>query len=300
MTEIKNNKNDLNAPNPSKLRISTMTATCKLGSSVDLENLYKNVEINSFLTYIDFGGFPPRGFNPKNISEKKANKKKVFYNQITAILQLMPGITINVKLFNNGAISMTGLKDEEYGIEAINKFANVINGVGDNKCKLSNFNIVLINSDYHIGYEVKRDILHQMLIKQFKIYSSYEPCIYPGVNSKYFWNEDYKNKEYIGRCYCTKTCEGKGSGKGNGNCKKITISTFQSGSVIITGARNKEQIKNAYDFINNIFKKYYSILKKENAPFLELEDTNIKQTKKVEDNIVYLKKSNIKILYQKE
>ena len=31
----------------------------------------------------------------------------------------MPGITINVKLFNNGAISMTGLKDDKYGIEAI-------------------------------------------------------------------------------------------------------------------------------------------------------------------------------------
>lgn len=300
MTELKNIKNDLNTPNPSKLRISTMTATCCLGETIDLEKLYKNVEINSFLTYIDFGGFPPKGFNPKNISEKKASKKKVFYNQITTILQLMPGITINVKLFNNGAISMTGLKDDKYGIEAIEKFSKIINEVCDLNCKLSDFNIVLINSDYHIGYEIKRDILHQILIKNFKIYSSYEPCIYPGVNSKYFWNEDYKNNEYIGRCYCTKSCEGKGNGRGNGNCKKITISTFQSGSVIITGARNKEQIKNAYDFINNIFRKYYDILKKENAPFLELEDTNVKQTKKVEDSIVYLKKSNIKILYQEE
>ena len=78
MTELKNIKNDLNTPNPSKLRISTMTATCCLGETIDLEKLYKNVEINSFLTYIDFGGFPPKGFNPKNISEKKASKKRYF------------------------------------------------------------------------------------------------------------------------------------------------------------------------------------------------------------------------------
>ena len=43
-------------------------------------------------------------------------------------------------------------------------------------------------------------------------------------------------------------------------CKKITISIFQSGNIIITGARSLEQINDAYSFINKVLKKDYSLL----------------------------------------
>ena len=75
--------------------------------------------------------------------------------------------------------------------------------------------------------------------------------MYPGVNCKYYWNKAYKDKEFEGKCYCTKKCNGKGSGNGEGDCKKITIACFQSGSVIITGARNKSQLEECYRFIKN-------------------------------------------------
>ena len=56
------------------------------------------------------------------------------------------------------------------------------------------FKIVLINSDFKLNFEIKRSELHQILVNNYKIYSSYEPCIYPGVNIKYFWNKKYNNK----------------------------------------------------------------------------------------------------------
>ena len=65
-----------------------------------------------------------------------------------------------------------------------------------------------------------------------------------------------------GVCQCSKKCNGKGLGKGDGQCKKVTISTFRSGSVIITGARNMLQIKDSYNFINSVFKNHYPELKK--------------------------------------
>ena len=37
------------------------------------------------------------------------------------------------------------------------------------------------------------------------------------------------------------------------NCKKITISAFQSGSIIITGANSIEQIIQSFNFINTIY-----------------------------------------------
>jgi hypothetical protein len=122
---------------------------------------------------------------------------------------------------------------------------------------ICNFSIVLINSDFYGGFKIKRDKLYKILFRN-KYFVSYEPDIYPGVNAKFYWNKttiDTKNK---GICVCKKTCDGKGNGNGDGECKKITIATFQSGNIIITGARNNTQTRDAYDFINKIFKDNYN------------------------------------------
>ena len=46
---------------------------------------------------------------------------------------------------------------------------------------ISNYS-VLINSDRHINYKVKQ-ALHHLLVNQYKIFSTYEPCIYQGVKN---------------------------------------------------------------------------------------------------------------------
>jgi TATA-box binding protein (TBP) (component of TFIID and TFIIIB) len=238
---------------------------------------YTHLELDDHIRFIEYSDKPSRGFHHKFISEKKKKKKKVFYNQIT-ILVVVDGDTNNIKLFNNGSISMTGVKSKETGQKAVvilyEKLKNTRDETGtsvfDNmECEVEHFNVVLINSDYDIGYEIKRSELHQILVTQYKIFSSFEPCIYPGVNSKYFWNTAYLDNEFKGKCYCTTPCNGKGNGNGDGNCKKVTVSAFQSGSVIITGAKTFEQINAAYTFINKIFNTHKSQLKKISASFLD-------------------------------
>ena len=296
-------------PNSTELRVSTMTGVCNLNCEIDLKILYTYLDLNLHkgIKYVEFGNFPTKGIKSKQISEKKAKKKKVFFNQITIVVKLGENES-NIKLFNNGSISMTGLKSEQIGRESvtyliplIKKATQVIddetvNALNSNKCELEDFKIVLINSDFYAGFEIKRSELHHLLLNKYKIFSSYEPCIYPGVNSKFYWNSLYRDKPHIGKCHCTKMCEGKGNGNGDGQCKKITIATFQSGSVIITGARNIDQVHDAYKFINRVFDENYEMLKKQNAPFLDLEDTLDTIKNKPEDNeIIYIKKSNIKL-----
>ena len=36
--------------------------------------------------------------------------------------------------------------------------------------------------------------------------------VFIGINSKFYWNTSYFDKEYEGVCYCTKSCKGKGCG----------------------------------------------------------------------------------------
>ena len=259
---------------PSNLRISTHTATCKLNTNIDLKVIAKNLELDTNIIYIEYANFPVKGVNPKHISAKKLKKKKVFYNQITIIIQPEIVFMNNVKLFNNGSISMTGLKNLDHGKISVNIILDKIRkmvliednvsipALSNSDCKIIDYNIVLINSDFYIGHEIDRPKLHSLLINNYKIFSSFEPCIYPGVNSKFYWNSDYFDKEYVGKCYCNKECSGKGSGKGDGECKTITIAAFQSGSIIITGARNIDQINSAYNFINRIFLRHSKELKK--------------------------------------
>jgi TATA-box binding protein (TBP) (component of TFIID and TFIIIB) len=290
---------ELHLPKP--LRISTRTATSKINSTIDLKILYDNLELDENIKYIEYGIEVCKGESKKILSTKKKEKKKVFFNQITILIKL-DYLYNNIKLFNNGSISMTGVKSEIIGKKSVELlFDKLIDINSRNEIfnteepKIEFYKIVLINSDYDIGYEIKRSELHQILVNDYNIYSSYEPCIYPGVNSKYFWNRKYKNEisyPLNGKCYCDKICTGKGNGNGDGECKKVTISAFQSGSVIITGANSIEQIKDCYDFINKIFKDNYQILKKENPLNLESSNTK-KKMNKIKNNIIYIKKDNI-------
>ena len=240
-----------------------------------------------------------KGENPKKKSNKDRGGK--FYNCLTIIVEPEKGFLNNIKLFRNGAVSGTGIKKEENGLISLNLILKQINTLDvsvfsqndivlDNKnVIISNYSVVLINSDYHINYKVKQLTLHHKLVNDYKIFSTYEPCIYQGVNSKFYWNKDYLDKPgYIkGKCYCDKVCNGKGTGQGDGNCKTITIAIFQSGSVIITGARSLEQIYTAYNFINEIFERHQDELEQESAPFIQ-ESAAPRKTKNI-----YIKKELI-------
>ena len=61
-------------------------------------------------------------------------------------------------------------------------------------------------------------------------------------------------------CECEKFCKGQGSGQGEGECKRITMSIFRTGKIIITGAREMNQIEAAYCFLNKVFEKHHKAI----------------------------------------
>ena len=317
----------INIPQPTELRISTMTAVSTLSTSINLVVLGKylktryddNDELNK-IEYMMYGE-TVRGVHPKGTKKNKG--KKPFYNQATVIIKLDEKKYVNVKIFVNGNLQVTGLKSKDDGeiifdtlIRELTKTHGIIKKEKDGKeidifekaiekpedIKINEFDIMLINSDYFCGYKIEREMLYKIMIQEYGLFSTFEPCIYPGVNIKYYWNNQISDPNYPGVCQCSTKCSGKGDGNGNGHCKKITISAFQSGNVIITGARNLDQIQITYNFINKIFKKYYKELKKIDIPEFddlylsdELDDDNLeKKKKKNKSKVIMIKKSKIK------
>ena len=281
-------------PSPSDLRISTMTAICSINIPVNLNNLKELVvsQNEGLLPYSNM----KLSVKKKKKKLPKTNRKNSFQNQCTFLVELPNHKVVNQKVFKNGNIQMTGLKSETDGLHAIdiliknitdhnNTFEDLIVS-NPSHIKKSDCDIVLINSDYSCGFKIKRDILYNKL-GNYGLYVSYEPDIYPGVNAKFYWNTIYNNTNKPGICNCSISCDGKGTGTGNGQCKKVTISTFQSGNVIITGARNQQQTNDAYAFINKIFKEsYYSLCRSSK------EDIEHSSNKKNIDTF-YINMSNI-------
>jgi len=267
---------------PTPYKISTITATGSINTHVNLPLFYKYIEIidnndtankNDGYMYIEYGKKKAetfcKGFHKKmTVTRRKKQEGKRFDNQATVILRCYKEATdtfncANMKVFRNGNVQMTGLKQPEQGMWALEYLIKSIRDMAirakqDDDCEETvvddidamipnDYQIRLINSDFRIGFAIKRDKLCKLLHSNYGVLSSFEPCIYPGVKIQYCWNTIDPTKS--GTCSCIAPCSGKGTGSGDGQCKRITIAVFQSGCIIITGAQTCKQIDRAYKFI---------------------------------------------------
>jgi TATA-box binding protein (TBP) (component of TFIID and TFIIIB) len=299
------NENEIPPFNPSAYKISTITATGSVNTEVNLDILFDNVPIISYddenkgVVYAEFGSKKSetiyKGYAKKlSITHRKKQEKKRFDNQVTLIFKVVQnGVNnlSNVKVFRNGNVQITGLKTIPQGVIVIddiilvlrniyNKFPDIVKNYDD--LRNSNYQIRLINCDFKLGFEIKRDKLHKLIGNDYNVSCRYEPCIYPGVAIQYNWNQNNVLKDGI--CKCNGKCTGKGSGSGDGNCKRITIAVFQSGCIIITGGQTEEQIQHAYDFICTCIKDNIEGIYKK-AFFLPQPEVKKKK--------IYIKKSSI-------
>lgn len=239
------------------LHVSTMVQIGKLNTNIDLLNLANALDINKNIMYIEYGDNVSKGDNGKKPS-KSDKPRKYFYNQLTIHIfnKTKTNHRINVKIFNNGRIQMTGINNEYQGDETVKIICHEFNlkknesifDTEEDIQSIEELETVLINSDFDIGFPIDREALHRSVI-ECGYYSSYEPCNYPGVNIKYYRNPLRQN---FGICDCEKKCNGKGL---NQTCKKITVAVFKSGKVIITGGRDKSDISVAHKFITEFIQE---------------------------------------------
>lgn len=244
-----------------------MTVTGHLGAIPDLQRLYANC---AFIPYwwpgegvikIEYGN-DRRGLCNEDILHTTGKTKSRFFNQSSLVFRLRLGDgswkETNIKLFKNGGFQMTGVNSEAMARAALTRMIELNSGRGiwTEQPHIAKFDICMMNSDYNVGAAIRRDRLYKILVEEYGLWSTFEPTIYQGVNTKFFWNSARPEGSPPGICSCPQQCEGSGDGHGTGRCKKITISPFRTGSVIITGAKEMRQLEDAYVFLNGLLAKY--------------------------------------------
>ena len=187
---------------PNGVSISTMCANGSLGTKLNLQNIrdYLPLNDNDILT-VKLNQDNIRTLivskKSKRNTKKKTKKSVPFYNQVTVVVRIFEGKTdnlddekkLNLKLFQNGTIQISGLRNIEYANRAVNKLiyrlSQVRGKIIDSKIEdikfveeknnltINNFKIYMINSNYRVNMKIDRSKLYKLLIKK-KIKASYE------------------------------------------------------------------------------------------------------------------------------
>ena len=275
-------------------KVSTITCNADLGLYLNLDIFYENFKINDKFIWIYYPKITDRinfkGIYPKKKRATKKNtvKKNLFDNQVTTIFKHDDNYYPNLKIFKNGNVQITGIKEQSIvqniieliieEIKRINDFEpNVIINNNMDVIGFNKFVIRMINTDFKsymdqtmaTKFLIRRKILHKILISdEYNNKCSFEPGRYHGVKLEYFWNSNKTKMDGI--CVCPKHCFGKGTGYSENNCKKITIAVFESGSVLITGGISFEQIDEAYKYITTILNKHKDEIQKSDLALLLL------------------------------
>ncbi len=243
---------------PEGVKVATMCCSCFLGTKLKLDIIEKYLELSEedILTVKRSKENVRTLIELKKTSKRSAQVKKEggnnFYNSITLIVRVSDGATkkineeprINIKLFKNGSIQMSGCKNIENVNIVLHKIINKLKTVKGklengkieeityveevNKLSINNFKIDMIYCNYKIAMQVDREKLYDLLKKK-KVKCIYEPCIRACVIIKFTPGVD------------------------NPDSKEVSIFIFKKGNIIITGARSRNQVVEAYNYINNIF-----------------------------------------------
>jgi len=273
---------------PAGMGVSTMCASCKLNTLVNIVNIEKYFQLNSddiltvkmnkerLRTIILTKKKPKRQRKNDNKLNHKDTTKNYFYNQITVVMRIDSGPCqdlndapkINIKLFKNGSVQMSGCKSVKNINIVLNKLIyklkeikaimddgklNIIEFIDEpNKISVLNFKIDMINSNYKVNMQIDRDKLYNLLLKK-KIKSSYEPCIRACVIIKFTPCE--QNSEF----------------------KEVSIFVFQKGNIIITGARSRSHIISSYEYMNNILLTHTDEIIKKDDNVLDLYNLYINE-----------------------
>lgn len=240
---------------PSNYQISTMTIVSSFKGepnlNYNLSEIYNNLKLDpQCIQTITFMG------NVRTIqiaSKRKKAVKKVFPNQASFVIFIKDSKnpkTVNLKLFTNGKVQITGcqsITDADYAgkylLDSMRKsdLKNQGPGLSDKVAlpKTTNDQVVLINSNYTIHSRLNLYKLSSLFDNEWKhkknpeiVKNSFDPCNYPGIILKYLYN----------------------------NIHTVSIFIFSTGNINITGAKNTDQLDSAYTFVNKYIKDNFDLV----------------------------------------
>lgn len=208
-------------PEPSWVRITTITMTSKIGSDIDIPTFKANLKKRGGMIRIRNKHSSFSGFEWKM-------KDTSFYNQVT-INYKDHYSTKSVKLFPNGSVQVAGCSNLVDCQRVANQISHVIKTVLEleEAPVLEPPVIQMINTNFSLNCSVNlKKVIAKFEADENEIFDvTFNPDKYSAVKIKF--------EPWPGM-------------------KRVTASIFSTGKVIVTGARTLDEIVGAYEVINRM------------------------------------------------
>jgi hypothetical protein len=200
------------------------------------------------------------GLCKKDLTRYRTKRKGAFYNCFVLMIRLKEGDIfkeVHIKVFNTGKLEIPGIKTDKLLIMALDNLVKLLEPYCTTPLSYNKTNIdtVLINSNFTCNYYINRNKLYHILKYKYKLHVNFDPCSYPGIQVKYYYN---KTNLSTGVCACANRCTKKGKGSGENNCLEISFMVFRTGSALIVGHCDKVILNIVYGFLGDILKEEYN------------------------------------------
>lgn len=250
------------------------------------------------------------GICKKDIMACRIKKKNVFYNCFSLVIRIglenndssciiqdatKPSAReIHVKIFNTGKMEIPGILNNEIFVQSREIILKVLRPLIGDDCDYidgsSGANIpnyvpsssvnVLINSNFNVGFFINREKLHHILrSEKYNLNSSYDPCTYPGVKCKFYYNHNLgldsaekQNGVIADKHSKMKTIISEKT------YIEISIMIFRTGSGLIVGNCSEQVLNYVFEFIARILhNEYHSIYIAKSTPVAKQKTTKIRR-----------------------
>lgn len=197
------------------------------------------------------------GVCKKDILSYRSKKKSAFYNCFVLILRLKYEGEFkesHVKVFNTGKLELPGIQSDDFLKLVLDTLVKILNdSCGIDISYLPNTSeTVLINSNFSSNYFINREKLVSILKTKYNLNTTYDPCSYPGIMSKFYYN----NTKAIQNGKEPSSEEKKKLLK-DGNLKEVSFMIFRTGSVLIVGKCEEKALMDIYTFLKQILHTEY-------------------------------------------
>jgi len=213
------------------------------------------------------------GVSKKDIMSYRCKQKSAFYNCFVMIMRLKIKDTFkefHIKVFNTGKMEIPGVQNDEIFQEVLNTIITTMQPFikeplsYNQKC-----DTVLINSNFNCGFFINREVLFDLLKFKYNIQCIYDPCSYPGIQCKFYYNPDLPTQ--------TGSQISEEDKKKYMNIVEVSFMIFRTGSILIVGMCDENVLYTIYEFLKKMLIQEFT---KINQKVITAENTPIKDKKK--------------------
>ena len=221
------------------------------------------------------------GVSKKDIMNCRIKNKNAFYNCFAMIMRFLYDgeyREIHVKVFNTGKMEIPGILNNRLLIivkamilEVLSPLIETpIEFVDNKKC-----DSVLINSNFNCGYHIHRDKLYNILHTKYNIETAYDPCSYPGVKSKFYFNNEgsFIHRDQSGAVINGDPKMTMSELIDNKKYTDVSFMIFRTGSCLIVGNCSEQILMFIFRFIKRI------LIEEKSQISMEVDETPMKVKK---------------------